>query len=247
MKFYIRSALLISIVFLISFSLKTQAQSTDDGIYISSGPDTIQIKKPFTYAAIFEDWDGNGTYVDYWKWSFRIVHEDSVFTMQSKDSVLGENNWQCAWTDSVVHMPLPLDSIHNDFLIIVVECFDSDSFYHTNNKFISTILDSTVLSIRNVPIKHPDNIVLFQNYPNPFNPITTIEYVLKNNAVVSLIMYNTRGQKARVITHEFQTAGNYTTQWDGLTDTGEQAASGVYFYRVTAGDFHEIKKCILIK
>jgi len=93
----------------------------------------------------------------------------------------------------------------------------------------------------------PSEYELAQNYPNPFNPITTIEYVLKNNAAVSLIIYNALGQKTRVITHEFHAAGNYTVQWDGLTDTGEQAASGVYFYRVTAGDFHMIKKCILIR
>lgn len=91
--------------------------------------------------------------------------------------------------------------------------------------------------------KIPDAFNLSQNYPNPFNPLTNIRYSLPVRSEVSLIIYNLRGQEvARLIDGEERPAGVHTAVWDAST-----TASGLYFYRLTAGDYVKTRKMILIK
>ena len=88
---------------------------------------------------------------------------------------------------------------------------------------------------------------LSQNYPNPFNPATQISYSLPKNCNVIIVIYNVLGQKVKTLVDEFQTAGYKTVHWDGKDDQGNEVASGVYFYKLKAGDFSETKKMILMK
>ena len=249
MKTILRFQLLSIVLIYLIFGYSIYAQSTDDGIYISSGPDTIQIKKPFTYTSFFEDWDMNGTYVDFWNWSARLVHNDSVYTILSKDSVPGFDKWQCSWTDSVVHIPFPLDSIYNDLFVIVVEYFDSDSIYHTNNKFISNILDSMISTIQPSTNFLPNEIQLFQNYPNPFNPITTIQFSLKESGTVQLYVFNHLGQKVKTIINnkKYSIGAIHQVQWDGTIQDGTKAASGIYYYKLISENQSQVKKMILLR
>ncbi len=89
---------------------------------------------------------------------------------------------------------------------------------------------------------HPLGFTLFQNYPNPFNPSTTILYSLPVEAFVTLRIYNILGQTVAMLVSEEREAGSYQVQFDG---TG--LASGVYFYRMRAGDFVDTKKLLLLK
>ena len=88
---------------------------------------------------------------------------------------------------------------------------------------------------------------LFQNYPNPFNPATTIKYSMASAGSVALVVYNVTGQRIRTLVNESKPAGTYTTVWDGRNDGGRSVATGIYFYRLRAGSFSEVRKMILLR
>lgn len=87
-----------------------------------------------------------------------------------------------------------------------------------------------------------NDFYLSQNYPNPFNPTTTIKYSIPKESRVSIIIYNTLGQKTKELVNETKPAGSYQVTFDGTGLT-----SGIYFYQLTAGSFSQTKKLILIK
>lgn len=93
----------------------------------------------------------------------------------------------------------------------------------------------------------PDVFELSQNYPNPFNPETEISYILPNACQVDLSVYNLLGQKVRTLVHEFQSAGLKNVKWDGKDENGLNVASGVYFYKIKAGEFTESKKMMMLR
>jgi len=93
----------------------------------------------------------------------------------------------------------------------------------------------------------PQHFSLSQNYPNPFNPQTTISYALPQNAHVKLVVYNLLGQKVKTLVDEHQSAGHKTVWWDGKDESGAPVASSVYFYRIDADEFFEVKKMLLVK
>lgn len=93
----------------------------------------------------------------------------------------------------------------------------------------------------------PDRFELAQNYPNPFNPITTIRFALPEAAQTTLHIYNMQGQLVRTLIGGYLSAGYYDVTWDSLDDTGHGVASGIYIYRLDAGDFVQSKKMTLVK
>ncbi len=98
--------------------------------------------------------------------------------------------------------------------------------------------------ITSVPpaVQLPREFVLDQNYPNPFNPFTTIRYDLPHNSFVTLTVYNTLGQQVAQLVKEQQQAG-----YHDVVFRGDGLASGVYFYRLQAGSFVDVKKLLLLK
>ncbi|MFC1887185.1 Omp28-related outer membrane protein [Candidatus Cloacimonadota bacterium] len=88
---------------------------------------------------------------------------------------------------------------------------------------------------------------LHNNYPNPFNPVTNIKYSLKKDSKVSLEVYNIKGQLVRTLIKDELKAGNYEVIWEGLDDNRNRVSSGVYFYKLNAGDYSSTKKMILLK
>jgi len=93
----------------------------------------------------------------------------------------------------------------------------------------------------------PQKFELLQNYPNPFNPQTAISYKLARSSLVSLIIYNVAGQKVRTLVAEHQVAGDKTAYWNGRDDNGNEVTSGIYFYRIKAGEFTQTKKMVILK
>jgi len=96
-------------------------------------------------------------------------------------------------------------------------------------------------------IQLPKTYSLSQNYPNPFNPITEIRFSLPQPENVSLEIYNIKGQKVITLLEKEMQAGTHTINWDGKNYNGEEVASGVYFYRIKAGEFSETKKMLLLR
>ncbi len=93
----------------------------------------------------------------------------------------------------------------------------------------------------------PEKFDLSQNYPNPFNPTTVIEYALPKASEVKIRIYNILGQKVRNLVDESQEPGYKMILWDGKDDYGNEISSGVYFYRIEAGNFVKCKKMTLLK
>ncbi|MGE5810494.1 MAG: T9SS type A sorting domain-containing protein, partial [Ignavibacteria bacterium] len=83
---------------------------------------------------------------------------------------------------------------------------------------------------------------LSQNYPNPFNPATTITYSLPKNSIVTLKIYDILGKKIATLVNEEKQSGTYNATWDA-----RDAASGVYFYKITAGEYSKVNKMMLLK
>jgi hypothetical protein len=78
-------------------------------------------------------------------------------------------------------------------------------------------------------------VVLNQNHPNPFGKTTNISYSLKETDDVTLMIYNTNGEEVRTLYSGAQSAGSYSTTWDGLDNSGKRVPSGIYFYQLQTG------------
>lgn len=93
----------------------------------------------------------------------------------------------------------------------------------------------------------PRAFALRQNYPNPFNPSTTIRYQVPQSNDVKLVIYNMLGQTVRTLVDTRVPAGHHSVEWDGRDDGGKEMASGVFLYRLTAQDFVQSRKMLLIR
>jgi hypothetical protein len=88
---------------------------------------------------------------------------------------------------------------------------------------------------------------LAQNVPNPFNPTTVIKFSIASDQPVRLVVYDVAGRRVRTLVDERRRANIYSVSWDGRNDQGQRVASGVYFYRLTAGKFTKTRKMMLLK
>ena len=120
-------------------------------------------------------------------------------------------------------------------------------------KFFNTILrPGEEISINNISISKlkiaveiiPEGYTLEQNYPNPFNPVTNIRYTVGNKQFVTLKVYDILGNEIATLVNEEKSSGTYTVKF---TNDNEQFSSGIYIYRLNAGDFSETRKMILMR
>ncbi|MEA1996828.1 MAG: carboxypeptidase regulatory-like domain-containing protein, partial [Gemmatimonadota bacterium] len=93
----------------------------------------------------------------------------------------------------------------------------------------------------------PKAFALAQNSPNPFNPSTTISYSVSEPSQVRVAVYDLRGRTVATLIDRWLDQGAYQVQWDGRNSRGNAVSSGVYFYRMEAGDFYRLRKMILLK
>ncbi|MEA3431215.1 MAG: FlgD immunoglobulin-like domain containing protein [candidate division WOR-3 bacterium] len=88
---------------------------------------------------------------------------------------------------------------------------------------------------------------LSQNKPNPFAGGTTVEYGITKAGNVEIVVYNAVGQKVRTLVNSEKKAGYHKVNWDGTNDSGAKVGGGIYFYKITAGEFTSLKKLILLR
>ena len=97
--------------------------------------------------------------------------------------------------------------------------------------------------VNNVPVKYSLN----QNYPNPFNPVTTIDYILPENGLVNITIFDMMGREVNTLLNSLQTAGYKSFQWNATNNQGDAVSAGIYLYRIKVEDFIQTKKMILLK
>lgn len=118
----------------------------------------------------------------------------------------------------------------------------SKSMFSNTGSFIA----NKVTAVQNEQ-KKPTEFSLSQNYPNPFNPTTSISFGLKNESFVTLKVYDMMGREVRTLVSETRKAGTYELQWRGDNNFGQSVASGMYLYKITAGNFVQVKKMLFLK
>ncbi len=104
-------------------------------------------------------------------------------------------------------------------------------------------------SAQAVRVVLPKAFSLSQNSPNPFNPSTTIKYQVPEGqaAKVQIVVFNVRGQKVITLVNELKESGDFTVNWNGSNTSGQRVSSGVYFYRMSAGEFSAVRKMVIVK
>ena len=95
--------------------------------------------------------------------------------------------------------------------------------------------------------KMPEDFCLNQNYPNPFNSTTLIQFSIPENSFVTINIYNVFGQLVKTIANQPMTEGYHSIKWDGTSNKGNIAASGIYYYIMRTNNFSERKTMTLLK
>ena len=192
-------------------------------------------------------------------------YEDMILSFQAfSDSIpVAEQTW----TDSLYITTI--DSLLDSMVVDSSEVpWDSTYYYSYDSTWANYIeevnynivqpkrwsirmLESDILSSLNakdIRVITPEDFALKQNYPNPFNPETTIEFFLPINKKISLIVYNTLGQKIKtLIDNQTMKAGSHEMVWDGTNEAGHRVATGMYIYTLKFGNFSKNMKMMLVK
>jgi tartrate-resistant acid phosphatase type 5 len=125
-------------------------------------------------------------------------------------------------------------------------------FYSVTGGSAGTLIDSFAITDPVTDVSDdksvlPEAFALGQNYPNPFNPTTVITYSLPAKADVTLTVYNLLGQIVKVFKQGEQFAGEHSVTWNATDVNGRAIASGIYFYRLTSGDYAATRKMVLLR
>ena len=191
--------------------------------------------------------------------------DTKIRVLSSDSTILGENDDWDDWYElnyylgdvSNVYSNVTIDSLPYSGTYYV----DAFAYYGTYNGKeaslgknatgsykILAIASDNVVSVEKTKPEIPTSFGLDQNYPNPFNPTTIIQYRLKEPTNVKLTIYNILGQEVITLVNQEQLAGNYSVQWNATNEYGARVSTGIYFYRLVAGNkFTEVKKMMLLK
>jgi hypothetical protein len=93
----------------------------------------------------------------------------------------------------------------------------------------------------------PGDYRLSHNYPNPFNPSTTIAFALPRRGFTKLTVYNILGETVQTLVNKELAPGSYKVTWDGKGSSGQDVASGVYFYTLSSGQYVQARKMVLLR
>ncbi|HNX37105.1 MAG TPA: T9SS type A sorting domain-containing protein [Candidatus Cloacimonadota bacterium] len=113
--------------------------------------------------------------------------------------------------------------------------------------FMELQITFPISSAGNDNVTTPVVNLLSQNYPNPFNPETTISFTMPVNGKANLSVYNVKGQLVKTLINGDLNSGNHSLVWNGTDNSGSAVSSGVYYYRLNAGNHTESRKMVLVK
>jgi len=126
--------------------------------------------------------------------------------------------------------------------------YDGDDIYSPEVKTLLINITRYMLNLSDVEneLTIPGEFILYQNYPNPFNPSTRIQYQVSSSSQVVLKVYDVLGNEVATLVDEYKSAGSYEVELS-VSSGIRELVSGIYFYQLTAGDFIQTKKMILLK
>jgi hypothetical protein len=169
--------------------------------------------------------------IDGYKYILESVHASKLFSdpEDSENILVSSLNFNCK------------ESINGK---IVIEFGENVPFTFdvVKDNLESAALAKEMVNNRFMNLTFPKEFSLGQNFPNPFNPITQISYQLPKDCDISLHIFNAKGQLVSELVDDHKEAGRYQ-----IVFNGSHLASGIYFYRLIAGNFSEVKRMLLIK
>jgi photosystem II stability/assembly factor-like uncharacterized protein len=169
------------------------------------------------------------------------------FTDSSNGTIVGQNGLLLVTNNGgEIWYPQTIEKLYG----YLYENLVSIDFSDKHNGWIAgingTILHTTNGIINDIEskksISQPDNFLLMQNYPNPFNPSTTIEYEIPKQSHVTIKIFDLLGREVATLVNDRESAGKYKIKFDG-----SGLSTGIYLYRMEAGNFSQTRKLILIK
>jgi hypothetical protein len=228
-------------VFEIPLTNATSPSTFEIGTYLGAPPGAGYIES-------YGIW-GVGSYLDVrmtnelevdWPIYIKIYYtEDQLYEIDKDESdLLGIYYWDGNIEDWILYETTGVNDLDVDGYAGYVWA-EAD---HLTMMRIGTQYDSTLKIQDQNLLNFPTEYSLSQNYPNPFNPVTMIKYQLPRTSNVTLSIYNTLGQKIQTLFTGSQAAGSYQVQWDA-----SGISSGIYYYRIEAGKFQDVKKMILLR
>ena len=140
--------------------------------------------------------------------------------------------WQC--TDNI-----PTDSTEN----VRMNLWLNNPAGPSNGQNVEVIINSfESVSINKISTTIPEKFHLYQNFPNPFNPVTNIRFDISKLSPVKITIYNILGKEVTTLVNKKLKAGSYEVDWNG-----SDYPSGVYFYKLIADEYVDMKKMLFIK
>ena len=209
------------------------------------GDPAVFIEKSGTNRGIsMFQYTGTGTVTDSANWTRSDFKRDTLQTGDILKPFAGSNIDRDSFGEVIVAMMGVKDSLYAGT--------DTAKINPTSNRVMLRVLEysgkSTALSIKDMVLITPEDYKLSQNYPNPFNPTTTIEYTLPIASKISISIFNVMGQEvASIIQNQDKPAGTYQVTWNGMDKSGNQVASGTYFYSMRFGNFTKTKQMTFMK
>ena len=175
-----------------------------------------------------------------------INNGQAIFTQQTNIMPFEEMGWGSTWENQSWHpyFVTMTNTIPGD----MDGDLDTDLFLSNYGEPLFVLYNpSNELNIN----ESMQNIVteynIHQNYPNPFNPVTTLQYNLPVNGLVSIIIYNILGKEVKTLVNTTQDAGYKSVNWNATNNYGKPVSAGVYLYQIQAGEFVQTKKMVLLK
>ena len=212
----------------------------------------------FSHHLIF---DSTGK-LEHWYGGANVLDDNRfVFASYHKSNMIFDTITYCVFkivdsTGNIIHRKI-IENIHkagysassvlplqNGYIMFAGDGYE---YEHLDQEIFAARTDTTLyISPTNISFYGgviPGDFILYQNYPNPFNPLTTINYELPKDGTVKLIVYDMLGREvSKLVNNEFKVAGRYSVVFDGSS-----LSSGIYFYKIEAGAFKDIKRMVLVK
>ena len=227
-------------IYMIFFEDSTgiEVQIYEDYYYEEEVADTSEFDWYATSDSLYMLWEDDYNYEEDWEPTF---YEFSGDTM-----ILSAEEYPC---DEYLYY-YEYDSMDDcmeemsDDLPMVAGLEDVDDFYVYMERIMIPV---GMVSISPDAGTLPEQFALYPAYPNPFNPTTTLRYVLPEDALVNITIYDMMGRVVKTLINDQQTVGSRSLQWNATNNTGSPVSAGIYLYMIQAGDFRQTRKMVLLK